>query len=74
VKLDKRFAPVLNALLMAVILPFLMTFVVVLVNTGFSERFFGAWMRTWMIAAIAAFPLILLLAPLIRKVVAKLTA
>lgn len=72
-KIDKKFAGILNAILMAVILPFFMTFVVVLVNTGLSGHFFAAWMRTWAIAAIAAFPLILLLSPLIRKIVAKWT-
>ena len=73
-KIDKKFAGLLNAALMAVILPFFMTFVVVLANTGFSVRFLGSWMKTWAIAAIVAFPLILLLSPLIRKVVARLTA
>ena len=72
-KMDKKFAGLLNAALMAVILPFFMTFVVVLVNTGFSGRFLGSWMRTWAIAAVVAFPLILLLSPRIRKVVAKMT-
>lgn len=73
-KIDKKFAGLLNAALMAVILPFFMTFVVVLVNTGFSGQFFVSWMRTWAVAAIVAFPLILLLSPLIRRFVARLTA
>lgn len=73
-KFDKRFAPVLNALLMAVILPFFMTFVVSVVNMGFTERLAAAWMRTWFIASVAAFPLILVLAPLIRRLVGRLTA
>lgn len=73
-KIDKKFAGLLNAALMAVILPFFMTLVVVLVNTGISGHFLASWMRTWAIAAIVAFPLIVLLSPLIRKVVARLTA
>jgi len=72
-KIDKKFGGLLNAALMAVILPFFMTFVVVLVNTGLSSRFLGSWMRTWAIATIVAFPLILLLSPRIKKVVASLT-
>ncbi len=73
-KLDKRFAPVLNAILMALILPFFMTFVVSVVNLGLSERFVATWMRTWFIASVAAFPLILVLAPLIRRLVGRMTA
>jgi hypothetical protein len=73
-KIDKRFAPVLNALLMAIVLPFFMTFVVSAVNIGFTGMLIGAWMRTWAIASAAAFPLIILLAPLIKKVVGRITA
>lgn len=73
-KLDKRYAPLLNALLMAIILPCFMTLIVSLVNLGFSDRLLMSWLRTWAIASIAAFPLILIIAPLIRKAVAKMTA
>ena len=73
-KFDKRLAPLLNAILMAIILPFFMTFVVSAVNLGFGDGFFGAWMRTWAIASAAAFPLILILGPLVRKAVAGMTA
>lgn len=72
-KIDRKLAGLLNAAFMAVVLPFFMTFVVVLVNIGFSGIFLASWMRTWAIAAVVAFPLILLLAPGIRKVVARLT-
>ena len=73
-KFDKRFAPVLNALLMAFILPFFMTLVVSVVNLGFSERLVAAWMRTWLIASVAAFPLIVVLSPPIKRLVGRLTA
>jgi len=73
-KIDKRFAPLLNAMLMAIILPFFMTFVVSAASIGFGGSFVAAWMRTWAIASAAAFPLILILGPLIKKAVAGLTA
>jgi hypothetical protein len=72
-KINKRFAPLINAILMAIVLPFFMTLVVSLANIGFTERLVGAWMKTWAIAAVAAFPLILILAPLIKKVVGRIT-
>jgi len=73
-KIDKRFAPLLNAIIMAIVLPFFMTLVVSAVNMGFTEGLLGAWMRTWAIASATAFPLILVLGPLIRKAVAGITA
>jgi hypothetical protein len=72
-KIDKRFAPLVNALFMAIVLPFFMTFVVSLVNIGFTDRLVAAWMKTWAIASVAAFPLILILAPLIKKTVGRIT-
>jgi hypothetical protein len=68
-KLDKRQAGLVSALLMALILPFFMTLFISLVNLGLSPRLFAAWMRTWALAALAAFPLILAFQPLIRKLV-----
>ena len=73
VKLDKKFAGLLNALLMAIVLPFFMTLVVSMINVGFTEKLLGAWMRIWLIASLVAFPLILLLSPQIKKIVAKVT-
>ncbi|MFA6508059.1 MAG: DUF2798 domain-containing protein [Treponemataceae bacterium] len=73
-KLDKRFAGPLNALIMAIVLPFFMTLVISIINIGFTDRLLNAWMKTWGIASIAAFPLILILSPPIKKLVMKLTA
>ncbi len=71
-KIDKRHAGLFSAFLMAIILPFFMTLVVSLVNLGFSDHLLGAWMRTWGIAALAAFPLILIFQPLIKRLVGRL--
>jgi hypothetical protein len=73
-KIDKRHAGSLSAFVMAIVLPFFMTLVVSLVNLGFSERLFTAWMRTWAIAAVAAFPLILVFQPVIKRLVGRLVA
>jgi Protein of unknown function (DUF2798). len=73
VKIDKRFASLINAILMAIILPFFMTLVVSVANIGLTDRLFGAWMRTWAIASVVAFPLILILAPLIKRIVGRIT-
>jgi hypothetical protein len=72
-KLDRRYSSLLNALLMAIILPFFMTFVVSAINIGFADRLIGAWMKTWLIASVAAFPLIVILAPLIKRLIAAVT-
>lgn len=72
-KLPKKIAPVLFALLMSLMLPFVMTFFVVLITAGWSDMFFVRWMKAYGIAAVIAFPAILFLAPLVRKIVAAIT-
>ncbi|MBI4978430.1 MAG: DUF2798 domain-containing protein [Spirochaetes bacterium] len=72
-KFPKIIAPVLFAFIMALLMPFIMTFFIVLITAGWSDLFFIRWMKAYGIAFVIAFPAILLLAPLVRKIVAALT-
>ncbi|VWX51156.1 DUF2798 domain-containing protein [Novosphingobium sp. 9U] len=51
------------ALLMGVITTGLISFAVLALNLGFSDRFLSAWLRSWGFAYVIAIPAILLLAP-----------
>lgn len=72
-KLSKKHAPILKAILMAVLLPLIMTFFITLLNAGFRTDFILLWMKNFAIAAVIAFPLILFLSPMIQKLVEKIT-
>jgi hypothetical protein len=50
---------------------FFVTFVLVAVNLGFTERFLFVWMRSWAIAAGMVALSILFVAPKIRKFLTK---
>jgi Protein of unknown function (DUF2798) len=65
-KLDLQFA-----LLMSSVTTFFVTFVLVAVNLGFTERFLFVWMRSWAIAATMVALSILFVAPKIRKFLTK---
>jgi hypothetical protein len=65
-KLDLQFA-----LLMSSVTTFFVTFVLVAVNLGFTERFLFVWMRSWAIAAAMVALSILFVAPKIRKFLTK---
>ena len=74
-KIPKKYSQIVFAFLIALILPFVMTFFIALINLGgFNNNFIAAWMKAYIIAFIIAFPAVILIAPLIRKITEKITA
>lgn len=53
----------------SLILPVFMTSFVTVANLGLTERLLVSWMRTWGLASLAAFPLILVFQPVIKRLV-----
>ncbi|MGM0520751.1 MAG: DUF2798 domain-containing protein [Pseudomonadota bacterium] len=67
-----RYARWVFAVLMSIYMVTLMTFVITWANTGMSAGFVGRWARAFCIAWPIAFCLILVGAPQLQKVTAKL--
>lgn len=67
-----RYARWVFAVLMSIYMVTLMTFVITWANTGLVEGFLGRWWRAFYIAWPIAFALILIGAPQLQKVTAKL--
>ncbi len=67
-----RLAPLVFSVLMSIYMVTLMTFVITWVNTGLGEGFAGRWWRAFSIAWPIAFALILLGAPRLQRLAAKL--
>ena len=69
-----RYAHILFALLLSGMMSFLIsgvsTFLIVGLGAGFVGQWIGGWLPSWAIG----FPTVLVVAPLARKVVGKLTA
>lgn len=72
-KIPKKYAPLFRSFLMALILPFVMIFFVTLINVGFKDGFVLIWIKSFAIAFVIAFPLIILIAPRINKFVEKIS-
>ena len=47
----------------------IISFTLIVVNVGLTEKFFSIWIKSWIIAYIVVIPIILLLAPLIQKAI-----
>ncbi|MDY7114987.1 DUF2798 domain-containing protein [Halomonas sp. SSL-5] len=67
-----RFAPLVFAVMMSLYMVSLMTFVITWVNTGLGEGLVGRWWRAFYIAWPIAFALILIGAPRLQRITARL--
>jgi hypothetical protein len=63
---------VVFSLVMGSMMVFLMTFVITLVNVGWIDGFVALWGKAFVIAYIVAVPLIYFIAPLARRLTARL--
>lgn len=60
------------ALLMGVITTGIISFSLITINIGFSNRFLSIWLRSWMAAYLIVIPVILLVGPQVQKLVGRI--
>lgn len=60
------------AFIMGSITTGIISFTLILFNVGFSEKFWGVWLKSWIMAYIVVIPAILIISPLIEKFVNKM--
>lgn len=68
-----RFAPVLFGFLLSGMMSFLVSGISTLRAIGLADGFFGIWISAWLPSWLVAFPAVLIVAPVARRVVAALT-
>lgn len=72
-KFPARYSHLLFGALLSAIMVMIVSGTVVLVNSGFNHDFFARWFRGFGTAWPIAFPTVLIVAPLVRRVVARIT-
>ena len=71
--IPKRFENVVFGLLLSAMMSFLVTGIANVMGIGVSDpAFFGKWMRSWGTSWAFAFPVVLFVAPLVRRIVHRL--
>lgn len=60
------------ALLMGIITTGIISFTLVSVNLGYTEKFFRIWLKSWGMAYIVVIPAILIIGPKVQALVNKL--
>ncbi|MCD9016481.1 DUF2798 domain-containing protein [Parachryseolinea silvisoli] len=60
------------ALLMGIVTTGVISFTLISINVGFTERFWQIWLRSWVMAYIVVIPAILIIGPRIQVLVHRL--
>jgi hypothetical protein len=72
-KIPARFSNLLFGGMLSIIMVTIISGAVVLTNQGYDSEFFRHWFRGFITAWPVAFPTVLVVAPFVRRVVAKIT-
>jgi hypothetical protein len=67
--MSPRFAPILFGLLLSALMSLVVAGIATLRNAGFVDGFFGIWLSAWLPSWAVAFPTVLVVAPVVRKLV-----
>ena len=60
------------ALIMGVVTTSIISFTLISINIGYTEKFIPIWLKSWGIAYLVVIPAILIIGPRIQKLVDKL--
>jgi len=72
-KIDKKYATILFGAFMSLGMSFTMSLALTIINLGFPPEFFEKWIRAFAIGYIVSFPTSLVIIPIVKKVVNKMT-
>lgn len=71
--LPPKYAPALFGLILSGLMSLLVSGISTLRAVGLVDGFAGLWVSAWLSAWLVAFPVVLVVAPLTRRAVARLT-
>lgn len=73
-KISARYSNLLFGGMLSIIMVTIISGTVTLINQGYDSHFFTRWFRGFITAWPVAFPSVLVVAPFVRRVVARITA
>jgi len=68
--IDKRFQHLVFAFFMSLLMSCLMSLVISIFNIGLVDDILTIWVKAWSFAFIVAFPAIILVSPMVKRLVA----
>ena len=70
--MPSRFAPVLFGFILSGMMSLIVSGIATARNAGFADGFFGLWTNAWLLSWLVAFPVVLVVAPVTRRLVGKM--
>lgn len=67
-----RYAPILFGFILSAMMSFLVSGIATFRNAGLIEGFLSAWINAWLPSWLIAFPVVLVVAPIARRLVGVL--
>ncbi len=67
-----RYAPILFGLILSALMSFLVSGIATFRNAGLVDNFFIVWINAWLPSWLIAFPVVLVVAPIARRLVGVL--
>jgi hypothetical protein len=67
--LPARFAPVLFGFVLSSLMSFVVSGIATVRNSGLIDGFFSLWIGAWLLSWLIAFPIVLIVAPVARRIV-----
>ena len=68
-KLPARYATVLSPLVLSLLITFIVSFISTLKSLGFHPKLPAIWLTAWGLSWLVAFPTLLLVLPVVRRIV-----
>lgn len=72
--IPKKYAPLLSAIFLSGLMSFLLSGVAIVRVAGLGPSIVSPWLDAWWHAWLVAFPAVIILVPLVRRAVERLTA
>ena len=70
--MSPRFAPVLFGFVLSALMSFIVSGIAIFRNAGLVDDFLSLWINAWLPSWVIAFPTVLVVAPLARRLVGML--
>lgn len=67
--IDRKNQHIVFSFLMALLMSCLMSFLISVLNVGFVNNILTIWLKAWGVSFIIAFPAVMLVTPVVRKLV-----
>ena len=72
-KIKRKYYQLLFGFFVSIIMSLIMSFALTLINTGWVPHFFMIWLKSFGISFAVALPISLIIVPLIRKLLDRIT-